>query len=59
MLTYDDAKVLSYAFKLGMLTGDYVFIVVEGSADYLQTNLSEQDTSQVSIVDQWAVPTYQ
>ncbi|XP_063683314.1 atrial natriuretic peptide receptor 2-like [Bolinopsis microptera] len=47
LLTYDDAKVLSYAFKLGMLTGDYVFIVVEGSADYLQTNLSGEDTSQV------------
>ncbi|KAL5268687.1 hypothetical protein ACHWQZ_G002517 [Mnemiopsis leidyi] len=36
LLTYDDTKVLAFAHELGLLKGHYVFIVVEGNADYLQ-----------------------
>ena len=36
VLTYDDTKVLAFAHELGLLKGHYVFIVIEGNADYLQ-----------------------
>ena len=51
LLTYDDTKVLAFAHELGLLKGHYVFIVVEGNADYLQKaeEMTGVDASEVSI----------
>ena len=41
-MTYDDTKVLSYAYNLGMMSGKYVFILVEGVHSALMNGLEEQ-----------------
>eukprot|EP00116_Pleurobrachia_bachei_P001549 sb/3461811/ len=42
LLTYDDTKVLSYAYTLGMMSGDYAFILVEGVQGRLVEGLTDQ-----------------
>lgn len=55
-MTYNDTKVLSYANTLGLMTGDYVFIVVEGNADYLKENVDQAKSSEVTwIKTEWSL----
>ena len=49
LLTYDDTKVLNYAYQHNMLKGDYVFIVVEGVDEYLQGGLRDMGRTDTEI----------